>query len=183
CPAGQMNGASRSGQKTAAAPTLCSPASRPLPAAAWPAGSAPRHRPTSAARQETSSTSGRLESTSAWSRAPTSNRTTAPCPTGNPPTSPTCVSRTGSPSPLPYLRPAHRLAEPDAQFSLATHDGVLREALLTALGPRPVEQLLGVRPTVLDELVARGIPVRVYVPFGDNWFRYWMRRLAESRGA
>ena len=46
-----------------------------------------------------------------------------------------------------------------------------------------VEQLLGVRPANLDDLVARGIPVRVYVPFGDDWFRYWMRRLAESRGA
>jgi len=89
----------------------------------------------------------------------------------------------GEPTDITYLRLAHQLAESDAQFSLATHDGVLREALLTALGPRPVEQLLGVRPTVLDELVARGIPVRVYVPFGDNWFRYWMRRLAESRGA
>ena len=59
----------------------------------------------------------------------------------------------------------------------------MREALLAALGPRPVEQLLGVRPAVLGELVARGIPVRVYVPFGPNWFRYWMRRVAESRGA
>ena len=33
------------------------------------------------------------------------------------------------------------------------------------------------------DLVARRIPVRVYVPFGNDWFRYWMRRLAESRGA
>ena len=36
---------------------------------------------------------------------------------------------------------------------------------------------------VLDELAGRGLPVRVYVPFGQDWFRYWMRRLAESRGA
>jgi proline dehydrogenase len=54
---------------------------------------------------------------------------------------------------------------------------------LLALGPRPVEHLLGVRPDVLAELVARGVPVRVYVPFGGDWFRYWMRRVAESRGA
>jgi proline dehydrogenase len=40
-----------------------------------------------------------------------------------------------------------------------------------------------VRPAVLAELVERDIPVRVYVPFGPNWFRYWMRRVAESRGA
>jgi proline dehydrogenase len=89
----------------------------------------------------------------------------------------------GEPTDVAYLRLAQRLAETGAQFSLATHDGVLREALFTALGPRPVEQLLGVRPAVLDDLVARGVPVRVYVPFGGNWFRYWMRRLAESRGA
>jgi proline dehydrogenase len=89
----------------------------------------------------------------------------------------------GEPTDIAYLRLAHRLAETQAQFALGTHDGVLREALLAALGPRPVEQLLGVRPATLDELVARGIPVRVYVPFGNDWFRYWMRRLAESRGA
>jgi proline dehydrogenase len=88
----------------------------------------------------------------------------------------------GEPTDLAYLRLAHRLADAGAQFSLATHDGVIRESLLTALGPRPVEHLLGVRPDVLDELVARGVPVRVYVPYGHNWFRYWMRRLAESRG-
>jgi len=91
--------------------------------------------------------------------------------------------RYGEPTDVAYLRLAHRLAEVGAEFSLATHDGVLREALLAALGPRPVEQLLGVRPEVLDDLVPRGIPVRVYVPYGADWFRYWMRRVAESRGS
>jgi proline dehydrogenase len=89
----------------------------------------------------------------------------------------------GEPTDVAFVRLAHRLAAADAPFSLATHDGVVREALLSALGPRPVEQLLGVRPDVLGELAGRGIPVRVYVPFGGNWFRYWMRRVAESRGA
>lgn len=88
----------------------------------------------------------------------------------------------GEPTDIAYLRLARRLAQAHAQFSLATHDGVLREALLAALGPVPVEQLLGVRPDVADRLVARGVSIRVYVPFGPNWFRYWMRRLAESRG-
>ncbi len=88
----------------------------------------------------------------------------------------------GEPTDIAYLLLAHRLARAGANFSLATHDGVLREALLAALGPRPVEQLLGVRPETLDDLVERGIPVRVYVPYGADWFRYWMRRVAESRG-
>jgi proline dehydrogenase len=88
----------------------------------------------------------------------------------------------GEPTDIAYLRLAYWLADAGAQFALATHDGVLREALLAALGPLPVEQLLGVRPDIIDDLVARGLSIRVYVPFGDNWFRYWMRRLAESRG-
>jgi proline dehydrogenase len=96
---------------------------------------------------------------------------------------PTGAHPYGEPTDVAYVRLAHRLAAAGADFSLATHDGVLREALLAALGPRPVEQLLGVRPDVLGELVARGVPVRVYVPFGADWFRYWMRRVAESRGA
>jgi len=89
----------------------------------------------------------------------------------------------GEPTDLAFLRHAHWLAASGTPFALATHDGVLREALLLALGPTPVEQLLGVRPEVLGELVARPVPVRVYVPFGRAWFRYWMRRVAESRGA
>jgi proline dehydrogenase len=63
---------------------------------------------------------------------------------------------------------------------MATHDGRLREALLLAHGPLPVEQLFGVRPEILDELHARGIPTRVYVPYGPDWYRYWLRRVAES---
>ena len=82
-----------------------------------------------------------------------------------------------------YRRIAHRLAEIGANVSFATHDAVLRESLIAALGARPVEQLLGVRPDAVDDLLGRGIPIRVYVPFGDNWFRYWMRRVAEARGA
>jgi proline dehydrogenase len=42
--------------------------------------------------------------------------------------------------------------------------------------------LLGVRPADQASLAARGIPVRLYAPFGDAWFRYAMRRWAESRG-
>lgn len=69
---------------------------------------------------------------------------------------------------------AFQLAEAGATWSMATHDGRLREALLLALGTVPVEQLLGVRPEVLDDLHDRGVPTRVYVPYGPDWFRYWL---------
>ena len=89
----------------------------------------------------------------------------------------------GEPTDLAFRRLGFRLAERGAAWSIATHDGRLREPLLLAHGPVPVEQLLGVHPEALDELHDRGIPTRVYVPYGAEWFRYWMRRLAESRGA
>jgi len=63
----------------------------------------------------------------------------------------------GEATDIAYLHLAHRLAKADAPFALATHDGVLREALLAALGLHPVEQLLGVRLSTLDDLVARGV--------------------------
>ncbi len=89
----------------------------------------------------------------------------------------------GQPTDIAYLRLGHRLAADGASWSMATHDSRLREALLLALGPVPVEQLLGVRPEVLPELRERQVPTRVYVPYGPDWFRYWLRRVAESRGA
>jgi proline dehydrogenase len=89
----------------------------------------------------------------------------------------------GEPTDVAYLRLAHQLAERGADWSLATHDGRLREAVLLAVGKVPVEQLLGIRPGVLADLREREIPTRVYVPYGPSWFRYWLRRVAESRGA
>jgi proline dehydrogenase len=95
---------------------------------------------------------------------------------------PTGAHPYGEATDVAYLRLAFRLAQSDVPFSLATHDARLREALLLARGSTPVEQLLGVHPGALRELTARGVPTRVYLPYGPDWFRYWMRRIAESRG-
>jgi proline dehydrogenase len=89
----------------------------------------------------------------------------------------------GEATDVAYLRLAFQLFEGGAAWSMATHDGRLREALLLAGASVTVEQLLGVRPEVLDELRGRGVHTRVYLPYGPNWFRYWMRRVAESRRA
>jgi proline dehydrogenase len=96
---------------------------------------------------------------------------------------PTGAHPHGEATDIAYLQLAHRLVASKSPWSLATHDGRLREAVLLSVGPVPVEQLLGVRPEVLDELRRRGVPSRVYVPYGPDWFRYWLRRVAESRGA
>jgi proline dehydrogenase len=82
-----------------------------------------------------------------------------------------------------YVRLARDLHAAGAELSLATHDRGLRETLLPELPQAGVEQLLGVREEDAVELVRRGRLVRLYVPFGEGWFRYWMRRTAEARGA
>jgi proline dehydrogenase len=89
----------------------------------------------------------------------------------------------GDPTDIAFTELAYSLHRVGAELSLATHDPVLREALLPTLGGAGVEMLLGVRTYDLPSLVGRGTPVRLYVPFGERWFRYWMRRVAESRGA
>jgi proline dehydrogenase len=39
--------------------------------------------------------------------------------------------------------------------------------------------LYGVRTDLQRQLIADGYRVRIYVPFGTEWFPYFMRRLAE----
>ena len=95
---------------------------------------------------------------------------------------PTGAHAYGEPTDVAFLRLGFRLADRGAAWSMATHDARLREALLLAHGSVTVEQLFGVRPEALADLHARGVPTRVYAPYGGEWFRYWLRRLAESRG-
>ena len=162
-------GACRSGPRRLALADRSTPACSPWPVAAWPIGSAPPCRRISCARRPTPMRWPTPACTSGSSKAPTSSPP-APTHSASRPTSPSCASASGSPSAARRGR-------------WRTHDGRLREALLLAHGSVPVEQLLGVRPEALDELHDRGVPTRVYVPYGADWFRYWMRRLAESRGA
>jgi proline dehydrogenase len=95
---------------------------------------------------------------------------------------PAVAHRWGDETDLAFVALAHDLHRAGATLWLATHDPVLREALLPAMPGVGVEMLLGVRPEDQASLAARGVPVRVYMPFGGEWFRYAMRRLAESRG-
>jgi proline dehydrogenase len=67
---------------------------------------------------------------------------------------------------------------------IATHDPRLI-AITRSLGlGRPpasfeYQMLYGVRPEEQLRLAAAGAQVRVYVPYGDDWYRYLVRRLAE----
>jgi proline dehydrogenase len=75
----------------------------------------------------------------------------------------------------------------DAEYpALATHDerligravAFVREHHL-ARDRFEFQMLYGVRRDLQQQLVAAGYGVRVYVPFGTEWYPYFMRRLAE----
>jgi proline dehydrogenase len=79
-----------------------------------------------------------------------------------------------------------RLLEADAYPGVATHDPdmirrVAAHARERGIGPDGFEfQLLyGVRRDLARQCVADGHRVRIYVPFGTEWYPYFMRRLAE----
>ena len=77
------------------------------------------------------------------------------------------------------------LLEGGSRVAIATHDeALIGESLsrVASLGPDAYEfqMLLGVRESRADELVAAGHPLRVYVPFGQRWYEYSLRRLQEN---
>jgi proline dehydrogenase len=41
------------------------------------------------------------------------------------------------------------------------------------------QMLYGIRTDLQEQLVKEGFRLRVYIPFGQDWFPYFMRRLAE----
>jgi proline dehydrogenase len=79
------------------------------------------------------------------------------------------------------------LLDGKGRVAIATHDDVLvagAERLLAEKGT-PAERvefqmLLGVLPGLRRSLVERGRAVRVYVPFGTEWYAYATRRLREN---
>ena len=87
---------------------------------------------------------------------------------------------------LSYVRCANILLRGDGFPMFATHDPRLVEiidARADALGRKPgsfeYQMLYGIRPDEQLRLAGRGHTVRVYVPYGVQWYGYLMRRLAE----
>jgi len=85
-----------------------------------------------------------------------------------------------------YVRCMHELMLKGNYPGIATHDeAIIREAKRFAkandVAPDRYEfqMLYGVRRDLQDRLVREGYRMRVYVPFGTQWYPYLMRRLAE----
>jgi proline dehydrogenase len=85
-----------------------------------------------------------------------------------------------------FLRLARPLLDEGTYPAIATHDEALLDAVRTYADQREIardrfefQMLYGIRRDLQAGLVAAGYRVRVYVPFGREWFPYFMRRLGE----
>jgi proline dehydrogenase len=74
----------------------------------------------------------------------------------------------------------------DGFTAVATHDETLIEHAISFAQERAIakerfqfQMLYGVRPRLQLDLVRRGFDVLVATPYGPEWYRYLMRRLAE----
>ena len=86
-----------------------------------------------------------------------------------------------------FVRALEALLDAGSFVGIATHDEWLigegrRIVAERGLGRDAYEfqMLLGVRPERADALVAEGHGLRVYVPFGEQWYEYSLRRLQEN---
>ncbi len=80
-----------------------------------------------------------------------------------------------------YLEKGHYLA-------IATHDEKIINRAKQKIRREKIpksrfefEMLYGIRPALQEKLAKEGYTVRVYVPYGEEWFAYYYRRLRERK--
>ena len=85
-----------------------------------------------------------------------------------------------------YLRQMRLLLDHGTYPAFATHDVVLLNEIKAYAAERNVardrfefQMLYGIRRDLQTSFVADGYRMRIYVPFGREWFPYFMRRLGE----
>lgn len=85
-----------------------------------------------------------------------------------------------------YVKLMKRMVTSEVFCGIATHDEVIVQQLraFVALHNRDkhafeFQMLYGIRRDLQQSLAEEGFGVRVYIPFGTEWYPYFMRRLAE----
>ncbi|HZB24179.1 MAG TPA: proline dehydrogenase family protein [Gaiellaceae bacterium] len=80
-----------------------------------------------------------------------------------------------------FVRCLEALLATASYVGVATHDEFLiAEGKRLARERYEFQMLLGVRPALGDALVRDGERLRIYVPFGRQWYAYSLRRLQEN---
>ncbi|MFC0877090.1 proline dehydrogenase family protein [Saccharicrinis sp. FJH2] len=86
-----------------------------------------------------------------------------------------------------YLALLEQMIKAGNYVAIATHDRFLVEGAFNLIDkyklPKTAyefQMLYGVTPNLRDEIVANGHRMRIYVPYGQDWFGYCTRRLKEN---
>jgi proline dehydrogenase len=86
-----------------------------------------------------------------------------------------------------FLRQVARCFDSGTFVGVATHDEELVGQVIGLARSRRIahtafefQMLLGVRESLRDRLLAEGYAVRIYVPYGKDWYGYSMRRIKEN---
>lgn len=86
-----------------------------------------------------------------------------------------------------FMKVLRLMLEKNAYVGIATHDDYLTdesEKLVKEFNltkeQYEFQMLLGVREKLRDILVGRGHRMRIYVPFGERWYQYSIRRFKEN---
>jgi proline dehydrogenase len=86
-----------------------------------------------------------------------------------------------------FVRSLEVLLDGGSYAAIATHDEWLVDEALRLIRERGLaedryefQMLLGVRPELGDRIVAGGHRLRIYVPYGRQWYEYSLRRLQEN---
>jgi proline dehydrogenase len=85
-----------------------------------------------------------------------------------------------------YVRLMKQLLDHGTYPGIATHDPAMIDATIAYMKERgysrdrfEFQMLYGVRRDLQRRLVEQGLRLRIYVPFGEAWYPYLMRRMAE----
>lgn len=86
-----------------------------------------------------------------------------------------------------YLKLLDQMFKDGNYVGIATHDKPLIDAAYTRIKNQNIskekfefQMLLGVREDLRDKINADGYKIRIYVPFGKDWYAYSVRRLKEN---
>jgi len=86
-----------------------------------------------------------------------------------------------------YLKLLKLMFERNAYAAIATHDDYLIDGAKKIIKEYNIpkdkyefQMLLGVRENLRDKIVAEGEKMRIYVPFGERWYQYSIRRFKEN---
>lgn len=85
-----------------------------------------------------------------------------------------------------YVKLMKQILPSGIYHGIATHDPAMIDATKEFVREKNIprdqfefQMLYGIRTDLQDQLVREGYRLRVYIPFGTDWFPYFMRRLAE----